>query len=47
MAHIEIWYSLPFAVNVHTTVEREAVICKNKHPIIDAMRLVKTEAGQD
>lgn len=32
MAHIEIWYRCPLCKRAYDT-EREAVICKNKHPI--------------
>ena len=39
MAHIEIWYRCPLCKRVYDT-EREALICKNKHPIITERRAV-------
>ena len=39
MAHIEIWYHCPLCKRAYDT-EREAVISKNKHPIITERRAV-------
>lgn len=39
MAHIEIWYRCPLCKRPYYT-EREAGICRNKHPVIAERRAV-------
>lgn len=39
MAHIEIWYRCPLCKRAYYT-EREAGICRNKHPVITERRAV-------